>query len=108
LTGKFPYGEIEPFQTPVFGAPRRPAVLNPHIPPWTEAVLLRAVAVKPEERYQSYSEMKFEFENPEKVRPFYRRDAPLLERNPLAFYRTGFFLLLAATIFLLLLLLIDK
>ena len=107
LTGKFPYGVIEPFQTPAFGAPRRPSSLNPHIPPWMEAILLRAVAAKPEERYQSYSEMKFELENPEKVRPFYRRNAPLLERNPLAFYRTGFFLLLAATI-LLLLLLIDK
>jgi serine/threonine protein kinase len=108
LTGKFPYGEIEPFQTPSFGAPRGPSSLNPHIPPWMESVLLRAVTPKPEERYQSYSEMKFELENPEKVRPFYRRDTPLFERNPLAFYRAGFFLLLATTIFLLVYLLLEK
>jgi serine/threonine protein kinase len=108
LTGRFPYGEVEPFQTPTFRQPERPAALNPNIPPWLESVLLRAVSADPEERYQSFSEMKFDLENPSKVRPFYNRHAPLLERNPLAFYRTGFFLLLALTVFLLFRLLLAK
>jgi len=90
LTGAFPFGEVEPFQTPVFRAPKRPTLLNANIPPWLEAVVLRALAVKPEERYQSFSEMKFDLENPAKVQPFFDRDAPLLERNPVLFYKIAF------------------
>lgn len=108
VTGTFPYGEIEPFQTPHFGASKLPATLNPNIPPWLESVLLRAVAPQIENRYHSYSEMKFDLENPGKVKPFFRKDAPLLERNPVLFYKTGFFLLLATTLFLLYKLLVRK
>jgi hypothetical protein len=75
--------------------------LNPHIPPWLEAVALRAVAVAPGDRYQTYSEMKYDLENPEQVRPWFRRDTPLLERNPLLFYKTGFFILLILSLILL-------
>ncbi|MBV9491925.1 MAG: protein phosphatase 2C domain-containing protein, partial [Verrucomicrobia bacterium] len=34
LTGTFPYGEIERFQTPHFGTAKRPSRLNPNLPPW--------------------------------------------------------------------------
>ena len=105
LTRAFPYGEVEPFQTPVFRAPKVPSRLNSHIPPWLEAILLRAVAAKPGSRYESYSEMKFDLENPGKVQPFYQKGAPLLERNPLLFYKAGFFALLGVVLLLLFLLL---
>ena len=108
LTGKYPYGEIEPFQTPVFREPLQPGKLNAHLPPWLESLLLRALAADPEERYQSYSEMKFDLENPSQVRPFYRKSAPLLERNPVLFYKIGFFVLLAVNLYLLLRLLLAK
>ena len=101
LTGKLPYGEIEPFQTPVFKTARPLAALNPHAPPWLEAIAARAIAVAPEQRYESYSEMLFELENPAKVRPFHQPGTPLLERNPLLFYKIGFFLLFAVTLGLL-------
>lgn len=101
LTGKLPYGEIEPFQTPVFKAARPLATLNPHAPLWLEAIVARAIAVAPEQRYESYSEMLFELENPTKVRPFHQPGTPLLERNPLLFFKIGFFLLLAVTLGLL-------
>jgi serine/threonine protein kinase len=104
LSGRFPYGEIEPFQTPAFRTPPRLTKFNPHIPPWLEAVALRAVAVAPEDRYQTYSEMKFDLENPEQVRPWFRKDTPLLERNPLLFYKAGFFILLFISLILLFLL----
>ncbi len=94
LTGTFPYGEIEPFQTPVFRTPQAPAKLNQNIPPWLEAILLRAVAPDPEARYQNYSEMKYDLEHPQTVRPFYRKNATLIERNPLLFFKIGFFVLL--------------
>ena len=101
LTGGFPYGEVEPFQTPVFGDPKRPGALNPNLPPWLESVILKAHAVRPEDRYQNYSEMKFELENPASVRPWRRAGAPMLERNPLLFYKIGFFILLLVNILLL-------
>jgi serine/threonine protein kinase len=104
LSGRFPYGEIEPFQTPIFRTPPRLTKLNPHIPPWLEAVALRAVAVAPGDRYQTYSEMKFDLETPAQVRPWFRKDTPLLERNPLLFYKTGFFILLIISLILLILL----
>lgn len=102
LTRAFPYGEIEPFQTPAFTARKRPGLLNPNLPPWLESVILRATAAKPEDRYLNYSEMKFDLDNPEKVSPWFHRNAPLLERNPLLFYKIGFFLLLALNLYLLL------
>jgi serine/threonine protein phosphatase PrpC len=104
LTGRLPYGEIEPFQKPVFAAPRPVTALNHHIPAWLEAVVLRAVVAAPERRQQNYSEMLFELENPDKVQPFFRAGTPLLERHPLLFYKMGFFLLLAFNLFLLYLL----
>jgi hypothetical protein len=97
-----PYGEIEPFQTPAFRAPRPLAVLNPHVPPWLESIVARALAAAPDERYESYSEMLFDLENPSRVRPFYPPGTPLLERHPLLFYKIGFFGLLATTLGLLL------
>ena len=105
LTGKYPYGEIEPFQTPVFSAAPTPTKLNQNIPAWLEAILLRAVAADPEARYQNYSEMKYDLEHPQTVRPFYRKNATLIERNPLLFFKIGFFVLLALSGVLLFLLL---
>ncbi len=101
LTGAFPYGEIERFQTPVFGQAKAPTRLNPNLPPWLESLILRAIAVKPERRYRHFSEVSFDLANPEKVEPYYPDRAPLLERNPLLFYKTGFFVLLAVTVYLL-------
>jgi serine/threonine protein kinase len=102
LTGTFPYGAIERFQTPVFRAPKRPARLNPHIPPWLEAVLLRAIARDPQRRYQNVSELAFDLDHPDKVEAYHDDESPLLERNPLLFYKTGFYILLFVTLWLLL------
>ncbi len=101
LTGHFPYGQIERFQTPIFHAPKRPGTHNANIPEWLEHVMLRALSIEPERRYQHFSEFTFDLVNPERVEPFFNKNAPLLERNPLAFYRTAFWLLLAACIALL-------
>ncbi len=108
LTRAFPFGEVERFQTPRFHSAKRPTALNPNLPPWLEAVLLRALSPHPERRYQNYSEMLFDLEHPEQVSPFYSEDVPLLERDPLRFYKTGFFILLGAVIALLLVLLIRR
>ena len=72
VTGAFPYGEIERFQTPVFQAAKAPARLNPNLPPWLESLILRAIAIDPERRYRHYSEVAFDLANPlGKVEPFF-------------------------------------
>ena len=101
LTKVYPYGEVEPFQTPEFGAAKRPCRLNSLIPPWLENVLLRALSVNAERRYQNYSEMRFDLDNPHKVKPFFQKGTSLLEKNPVLFYKVGFFALLAVNVFLL-------
>ena len=82
-TRAYPYGEIERFQNPRFTAAARPARLNPALPDWLEAVLLRSVAADPAQRYQNYSQLTYDLEHPDKVEPFFAPDTPLLERNPL-------------------------
>jgi protein phosphatase len=56
LTRKYPYGEIEPFQTPRFGDPAPPTRYRPDIPDWLEAVLLKAVAREPKARFETAEE----------------------------------------------------
>lgn len=100
LTGTLPHGEIERFQTPVFKPAKPVSKLNANVPPWLDAVIARAIAIDPERRYQHYSELMFDLANPTRVQPFFETHTPLLLRDPLAFYRAGFFLLLAAVIWL--------
>lgn len=88
LGGVYPYGEVERFQTPRFDAPpRRLGRLNPAVPDWFESIVLRAIEPDRERRYQNFSEMAFELEQPAKVAPYHRKDASLLERNPVRFYQ---------------------
>jgi serine/threonine protein kinase len=105
LTKAFPFGEIERFQTPRFQRAKRPGALNPNVPPWLEAVVMRATSPHPDKRYQNYSEMLFDLEHPARVGAFFAEDLPLIERDPLRFYKMGFYVLLAVVFFLLLLLL---
>ena len=102
LTRKFPFGEIERFQSPVFHSPKPPSALNPIIPPWLDHVILRAISIIPERRYRHFSELAFDLDHPDSVEPFFQKGTSLMERNPLGFYRTGFWLLVIACIALVL------
>ncbi|RUM72929.1 MAG: bifunctional protein-serine/threonine kinase/phosphatase [Sulfurovum sp.] len=84
LTGKFPFGEIEPFQNPSFDkAPKSPSRLNPKIPSWLDSVIMRAIETDPRKRYGHYTQMLYELTHPEKVEPYFQKSASLVERNPL-------------------------
>ncbi|MBL9189367.1 MAG: protein phosphatase 2C domain-containing protein [Opitutaceae bacterium] len=108
LAGAYPYGEIERFQTPRFDrTPRRLARLNPAVPPWLDYVVLRALDPDPERRYQLFSEMAYDLANPTRVAPHHRKDASLLERNPLRFYK-GLSAALFLTVLVLLYLLLRR
>ena len=101
LTGKFPYGEIEPFQNPTFKNIKLPKSYNDNIPLWLEAIILRSTSVDSNLRYKNYSEMIYELENSKKVKPFFKKDVPFLERNPLRTYQVGFYLMMFLNFYLL-------
>ncbi len=88
LTRTYPYGEIERFQNPRFDlVPRGIGPVNPTVPSWFESVVLRAVEADPERRYQHFSEMAYDLAHPAAVVAYHRKNAPLLERNPLLFFK---------------------
>ncbi|AKF25952.1 protein kinase [Sulfurovum lithotrophicum] len=91
LTRKFPFGEIEPFQNPSFDkTPKHPTKYNAKIPEWLESVILRAVETNLDKRYHNYSEMLYEIDNPEKVRPYFDKNLSFIERNEMMVYKVGF------------------
>lgn len=88
LTRTYPYGEIERFQTPRFDhPPKHPARLNPAVPLWLEAIVLRAVTSDASHRYQHFSEMAYDLNHPEAVASYTPHNAPWIERNPLGFHK---------------------
>jgi serine/threonine protein phosphatase PrpC len=97
LTGHLPFGEIERFQTPSFKEPKPPSHLNPLVPPWLDALILRACSIQPERRYQHFSELLHDLKHPHKVRPWHSDQAPFIQRHPLLFWKLAavFFALLS-------------
>ena len=103
LTGTLPYGEIEPFQTPTFKKPKRLIKLNSNVPAWLDSVVMHAIAIDSDERYGHYSEFFYELKSPEKVKPYFSKEVPFIERSPVTFYKTGFILLFIAQVITLIL-----
>lgn len=87
LSRKYPYGEVEPFQRPKFGEPVAPSRYRPDIPAWLENILLRAVSVNPERRFESMDEMRLALERGESRPLGVLRAPPLAERNPVALWQ---------------------
>lgn len=107
LAGRLPYGAIERFQKPHFSPARRPSHWNPNVPAWLDAVVLKCIALRPDRRFQHYSELLFALEHPASAPTEILETEPLLLRNPLLFYKTGFWVLLALCLFLLIRLLVT-
>ncbi|MCW3148818.1 bifunctional protein-serine/threonine kinase/phosphatase [Stutzerimonas stutzeri] len=104
LSGHYPYGEIEPFQHPRFGVPVPLSRYRPDVPAWIEEMLNRAVAIDPQQRYETAEQWLLELEQGE--RQFLpSRPRPLLEREPLKVWRGLALLSLLANLLLLLALL---
>jgi protein phosphatase len=79
LTRKYPYGEIEPFQTPRFGEPVRPSRYRPEIPSWLENIILKAVAHDLDKRFETADEMLHALEHGE-FKPLAVQRTPLIAR----------------------------
>jgi serine/threonine protein phosphatase PrpC/tRNA A-37 threonylcarbamoyl transferase component Bud32 len=87
LTRHYPYGEIEPFHVPKFGEPERPTRWRPEIPGWLENILLKAVARQSADRFETAEEFLLALARGA-ARPLASpRRQPLLQRNPLMFWK---------------------
>ena len=105
LTRKYPYGEIEPFQTPKFGDPLPPTRYRPDIPDWLESVILKAVARNPAARFETCEEFILALERGAQRPLRVARRTPLLQRDPILGLKLLAAVSLAANVLLLLLLL---
>ena len=101
LTGKYPYGEIEPFQNPIFKEAKKPSTYNKNIPDWLDSLILRSIAIDKEKRYKHYSEMMYELKSPENVKAYFSKNSTLIQRSPSQFYRAAFTILFIFNILLL-------
>jgi serine/threonine protein phosphatase PrpC len=90
LTKNYPFGEIEPFQTPSFKKVTPLSKYNKNIPQWLCSVIFRAIEKENDLRYKNYSEMMFELSHPLKVKPYFDKKTSIIEREPVLFYRTLF------------------
>lgn len=107
LSGQYPYGEIEPFQKPVFGDPVPVTRYRHDVPLWLDDVLLKACARDPKDGFETAEEFLLALERGEMHGLVIRRQSPLLERNPVGVWRTVALLSLLANFFLLYLLLVQ-
>lgn len=85
--GHYPYGEIEPFTNPRFNRRTPLARHRGDLPAWVDAVLARATAVNPEERFADSMELAFELENGLARGAQTQRRVPLYQRDPLRFWQ---------------------
>jgi len=63
LTGKLPYGEIEPWQTARFRRdPLPPSRVRPEVPIWLDHVVMKAIARDPRQRFETAEEFTLALE----------------------------------------------
>ena len=91
LTGSYPFGEIEPFQNPTFKNCKPAKQLNNNIPLWLDSIILRSLSIDENKRYKNYTNMGYELDNSEKVKAFFDKSTPLIQRDPALAYKIGFY-----------------
>jgi len=105
LTGKLPYGiKVSQARTRLAQNKLRynsALAADREIPAWVDDVIKKAVQPNPQKRYQELSEFIFDLRQPNKE--FMNRTRPpLLERNPLVFWKSVSFIFVLAVVVLLL------
>jgi serine/threonine protein phosphatase PrpC len=88
FTGEFPYGNLDATNPPRRDRPKDITALRPDLPAWLQAVLGRAIARDPAQRYQDVMEFALEIEaGPPRAPPPARRPLTLRERAPVQFWQ---------------------
>ena len=99
FTGRYPYGEIEPFSRPRYGAPVPLSRYRPDLPAWLERLLGAAVAVDPAQRPADVLELGMQLESGlAHGEPLRLQRLSLYERDPLRFWKVVSAVLLIALI----------
>jgi serine/threonine protein phosphatase PrpC len=88
LTGRLPYGEIEPYQTGRYRRdPVAPSRIRPDVPIWLDHVVLKAVARDRRQRFETAEELLLALERGAS-RPLAAPHAtPLVHRDPAALWK---------------------
>jgi len=103
ITGKLPYGErlLKAVEKGTLSKLRYTAIQNytRNIPDWVDKAIRKAVEVNPEKRYDKLSELESDLRKPN---PDYLKEEhlPLIERNPLGFWKGAAVVLLLANLVL--------
>lgn len=97
LCGKLPYDRELNLRNLTKVRYRPASDCNQNVPAWVDAALRKAVSVDPERRHGLLSEFIHDLSHPNPAYAGNRR-APLLERNPVAFWRTLSLVFLLTTI----------
>jgi len=85
LTGRLPYGHTDspnPKRKRVYTPAK---FYNPKVPDWVDGALHKAVHPEPQRRYPVLSEFAYDLVHPNKA--FDARTVPLMERDPLLFWK---------------------
>ena len=101
LSGRLPYGEVEPYQTLRFRRdPVAPSRLRPELPIWLDHLVLKAVARDRRQRFETAEELVLALERGAS-RPLGAPPAtPLLLRDPAALWKIAFAICLAFNLLL--------
>jgi len=88
LTGRLPYGDIEPYQTARYRRdPVAPSRMRPDVPIWLDHIVLKAVARDKKQRFETAEEMLLALERGAS-RPLAALQAsPLMSRDPTAVWK---------------------
>lgn len=91
LTGRLPYGEIEPWQTARFRHdPRAPSRTRPDVPIWLDHVVLKAVAREKERRFETAEELLLALQRGASRPLPAPGSTPLVARDPAALWKIAF------------------
>ena len=88
LTGRLPYGEIEPYQKGRFRRDPQPlSRIRPDVPIWLDHLVRRAVALDPRERFETAEEMLLALERGASRPVSAPAATPLVARDPAALWK---------------------
>jgi serine/threonine protein kinase len=90
LTGRLPYGEVEPYQRARFKRdPVAPSRLRPDVPIWLDHVVLKAVALDPRHRFETAEEFALALERGASRPLDAARATPLIARDPASLWKVA-------------------
>jgi serine/threonine protein phosphatase PrpC len=93
LTGRLPYGDVLPYQVGRYTSAKRPlppSRLRPEVPIWLDHVVLKAIALEKQQRFETAEEFLLAIERGA-ARPLTAPAAvPLIRRDPAALWKICF------------------